>query len=189
MNVFKSFFISLVGLLLLSGCATIELTQSRYGNGIGLSLKSSKKEIDKANYIKLRERQTYLNQKYPSLTRIKRTPIQLDLGLQENNDINLKSINLPSNQRISKEATPVIPTADLEEQEENWRLAEIPEEKNQEPKEQMKSKETQGDMGNLGYLGAVLVIAGLILMLLGIPNGWSVLVLGVILIIIAYFLG
>lgn len=180
-------FIGIV--FILSSCSSLELTQSRYGNGIGLSLaKSSKKELKEARLIKLREKQEYLSKKYGhEIQSVSRVPQGKDL---------LSPEPLPAVVNVNTEVTtaPEKKNESIESLSTNTSLkfkADVPEEHIQEldidhPEE---TEQTQGNMTNLGYLGAVLVIAGLILMLLGVGNGWGVLVLGVILIVVAYFLG
>lgn len=173
---------------MLSGCASLELTQSRYGNGLGLSLKSSKKEIKNAEYIKLRERQEYANRKYKTLQSVSKTPETIAFTEERGKSVLVDSKidkTLNNNEKIRDISISNASTSKVN----NFALQGIVADAQDEPVIIQSSKESQGNMGNLGYLGGVLVIAGLVLMLLGIGGGWSVLVLGVILIVLAYFLG
>ena len=187
------FSLAILVSIVMSSCSSIELTQSKYGNGIGISLqKNSEKETQKALAFRKRKHNEVVDKKFPLQNPISRSlnKVQFEdnipeLIAQENlNPDYTAPTRTPSNPSLKK--TVLIQKTVNKIVDKQLKGVEKLAERLDKPSE---TDQTQNDLSNLAYLGGVLVIAGLILMLLGVNNGWSVLVLGVILIIVAYFFG
>jgi hypothetical protein len=179
-------------LLILQGCSSIELTQSRYGNGLGISItKNSAQEEEKAEHFRNRKHDEVNDKRY-AVNPISRklTPLKTaEERSQETIEADKSIVVVAENEIVANEkfqvnhnilSTPI-------PQKENTSSSSYPSIQSETiPAETAK---TQGDLTSLGYLGAVLVVAGLIFILLGIGGGYSIIVLGVVLIILAYFIG
>ncbi len=179
----------ILALILLSSCSSLELTQSRYGNGIGVSFGGGNtvQEEKKAREFRSRKQEELLHKKYIERhTFSKRKPVLETADVSRDKLASyIHRSSLPKTESKTYGRTVAQAHRKVETR---LPVGVMTSEASivSKPKAQTR---VQGDLTNLGYLGAVLVIAGLIFMLLGIAAGLSVVVLGVIVIIIAYFLG
>lgn len=179
--------------IILQGCSSIELTQSRYGNGLGVSFtKGGTKEELKAEAFRNRNHDEIHDKKYqvnPKQRELKTLPteqvvMESPLALNNNGALIEANIKISKNEGITSSVNhlqnPLPKNGN--------KLVEMPKGQ-QNAAEPAEVQQTQGGLSNLGYLGGVLVIVGLIFILLAIPSGYPLVVLGVVLIIIAYFFG
>lgn len=179
-------------LVLLQACSSMEVTQSRYGNGLGISFgKSSKKEEAKTTEFRKRKRDEAMDRKHQvnpkprSLSQVSIAPIEVAQKVKRSIK-NSASQTEQYNTRSTEGNAQAVPLKAHEPQGQSIVIDEYKSNKNVQP---VRVAESQGNTYNLGYIGLVLVIAGLVLLLVGIPQAFSVIVLGVVLIILAYFLG
>ncbi len=185
----------LLAILLIQSCASVEITQSRYGNGLGISMGfESKKEKEAAKLME--ERRTDIISQHQLQRATKNMKSRLPQVPLVSNTINFdEEFELESTENIAnlapaknENAAPKAVSQSLNTGETNFFKTEktyqaaqldIPAD----------VEKTQGDTTKLGYLGGLLIIVGLILIILTYGAGVSIVALGVVLIILAYFLG
>lgn len=184
-----------LGLLLvviLQACSSIEVTQSRYGNGIGISFdQSSKNEEARVAEFRKRKHDEAMDRKYavnPQPRILKEIAI-LPSNVARHLNREIPQNELQAEQHNSLNSGGEASTASKKLYEPMGENDIIEEVKSLEELRPESVHENQGNTYNLGYIGIVLIIAGLVLLLVGIPQAFSVIVLGVVLIILAYFLG
>jgi len=176
--------------LFLQACSSIEITQSRYGNGIGVSFdKGGKLEEEKTTEFRKRKRDEFMDRTYkvnPKSRGIKTIATKLPIAQKVRAFVPAiqQSKLRKENQEAEKSGEVGIEINSILGQSTGMNAeAQITEES-----PEIKAN-THGNTINLGYLGGLLIIAGLVLLLLGIGQGLSIIILGVVLIILAYFLG
>lgn len=183
--------LGLLVVVLLQACSSIEVTQSRYGNGIGISFdKSSKKEEAKVAEFRKRKHDEAMDRKHQvnpqprTLKEVSILPSKL-----------AKKVNRAITQNGSQAEQHIMVNTEGKTNTINVKLNEplghdgLDETKPIEELQPESVKESQGNTYNLGYIGILLIIVGLVLLVLCIPQAFSLIVLGVVLIILAYFLG
>jgi len=192
MKGFKVFIAAMVIGGLLQSCSTMEITQSRYGNGIGIAFDNGKdvnehdadhfrnRKSDEANHKKWMQQAVAVQSRQ---TVIQTTP---DLEFE-----NLLSEAIPARENIAIDGS-IIKSKDDPNTFMNAKTAldlnqPIDVAKNE--ANPVNAEKTTGSTSNLGYLGGILIIVGLIFFLLGYPVAITLVALGVLLVVLAYFLG
>ncbi len=185
----KYLIILLIGI---QACGTVDISKRRYSRGFNLQQnhhysKAEKTQI-KAIELRLEEKKAMRDFK-ASMQELKSKALQIQVLKSEKLPIDTIDLLAIDIEKLADRACINGKKIIEKHQISNSKSLQINNKKELNILLPKTNNETLGATTNLGYLGVVLIVVGLVFLLLGVAGGVAIVSLGVILIILAYFLG